>query len=96
MTELISILIVAILVESIVEAIKKVKRRGKVNFNTIISIVIGVLICVSANLDIFHLLEIEMAIPLVGSVMTGLLVSRSSNATHDLINKLTSAKVAKE
>lgn len=96
MVELVSILIVAIVVESAVESCKKIYSKKKINYSKLGSIALGVLICVCANLDILALLSVTMSVPFIGCIVTGLIVGRGSNFVHDTVKKVSNAKTGTE
>ena len=82
------LIIVAILVEAIWENIKMVYQEGKLSVSRIGSLVISIIICVIANVDIFPVVGISMSIPFIGSILTGIVVSRGANFVNDLFSKL--------
>lgn len=89
MEQLLSILYAAALVESIVNIIKNIKNRADVSLwywaSLIVSILISVLVSYNWDLDMFSMVLGEGKLPLVGAVLTGIIVSRGSNVVHDLI-----------
>lgn len=86
------LIIVAILVEAIWENIKMVYQEGKLSKSMIGSLVISILICVVANVDIFPVVGVSMSIPFIGSILTGIVVSRGANFVNDLFSKLKEVK----
>lgn len=86
------LIIVAILVEAIWENIKMVYQKGKLLISRIGSLVISILICVVANVDIFPVVGVSMSIPFIGSILTGIVVSRGANFVNDLFSKLKEVK----
>ena len=86
------LIIVAILVEAIWENIKMVYQKGKLLISRIGSLVISILICVVANVDIFPVVGVSMSIPFIGSILTGIVVSRGANFVNDLFSKLKGVK----
>lgn len=86
------LIIVAILVEAIWENIKMVYQEDKLSKSMIGSLVISVLICVVANIDIFPVVGVSMSIPFIGSILTGIVVSRGANFVDDLFSKLKEVK----
>ena len=86
------LIIVAILVEAIWENIKMVYQGGKLLISRIGSLVISIIICVIANVDIFPVVGISMSIPFIGSILTGIVVSRGANFVNDLFSKLKEVK----
>ena len=96
MESLIIILIAAILVEAIWEAIKQplgasldwledqtMFRVGKVG-----AAAVGITICVIAEVNLFEILGLDLNPPTIGYIFTGLIVARGSNAVHDLLDRL--------
>lgn len=86
------LIIVAILVEAIWENIKMVYQGGKLSISMIGSLVISIIICVIANVDIFPVVGVSMSIPFIGSILTGIVVSRGANFVNDLFSKLKEVK----
>lgn len=86
------LIIVAILVEAIWENIKMVYQEGKLSVSRIGSLVISIIICVIANVDIFPVVGVSMSIPFIGSILTGIVVSRGANFVNDLFSKLKGVK----
>lgn len=82
------LVIVAILVEAIWENCKMVWKDKKININMIGSLVLAILICVFAKVDIFTIINIKLFVPYVGSILTGIIVSRGANFVNDLFSKL--------
>ena len=50
--------------------------------------VLGVLLCVAYGADLLTLLGLVSPVPYIGSVLTGLLISRGSNVFNDMISRL--------
>ena len=86
--EFAQLITVAILVEAIWENIKMIYQSGKVSISMIGSLVIAILICVLTSMDIFPLVGLTINVPIVGSVLTGIIVSRGANFVSDLFTKL--------
>lgn len=82
------LVVVAILVEAIWENIKMIYQNGKVSISMIGSLVISILLCTISNVDIFPIVGISISIPIIGSVLTGIIVSRGANFVSDLFTKL--------
>ena len=89
------LIIVAILIEAIWENIKMVWQNGKFSIDRIGALVISVLICILAKIDIFPIVNLSVSIPLIGSIFTGIIVSRGANFVHDLFNKISGDKEVK-
>ena len=82
------LIIIAILVEAIWENLKILYDKNKININMIGSLILGILVCVLAQINIFALVGITLKLPIVGYVLTGIICSRGSNAINDLLGKL--------
>lgn len=89
------LVIVAILIEAIWENIKMVWQNGKFSVDKIGSLVISILICILAKIDIFPIVNLSIMVPVIGSILTGIIVSRGANFVHDLFNKISGDKEVK-
>ena len=89
------LIIVAILIEAVWENIKMVWQNGKFSIDKIGALVISVLICILAKIDIFPIVNLSVSIPVIGSIFTGIIVSRGANFVHDLFNKISGDKEVK-
>lgn len=88
MMDFAQLVLVAILIEAIWENIKMIYDKDKFNINMIGSLVLGIVVCLLAQIDIFPIVGLNMAVPFVGSVFTGIIVSRGANFVNDLFKKL--------
>lgn len=89
------IIIVAILVEAIWENLKMVWKDKKINFNMLGVLLVAIIVCLFTNIDIFPIIGLQMSIPCVGCILTGIIVSRGANFVNDLFSKLNGSKVVK-
>ena len=89
------LVIVAILIEAIWENLKMIWQNGKFSIDKIGALVISVLICVLAKIDIFPIVNLSVSIPVIGSIFSGIIVSRGANFVHDLFNKISGDKEVK-
>lgn len=85
---IVTIITIALLVEAIWETLKMVWQEGKINVNTIGALIVGIGVSILAKIDIFAMQGITLSIPLIGWILTGILMSRGANFIHDLFNKL--------
>ncbi len=85
---IVTIITIALLVEAIWETLKMVWQEGKININTIGALIVGIAVSILAKIDIFAMQGITLSIPLIGWILTGILMSRGANFIHDLFNKL--------
>ena len=82
------LIVIAILVEAIWENLKMTYNQQKVNKNMIGSLLLGMIICVLARIDIFEIVGINLAVPAIGWLLTGIICSRGANFINDLFSKI--------
>jgi len=88
--------LVAFLVEALLQTIKPIydKETGW-NMDKIISIVVGIVVCLVTNVDLFAELGFVVSVPYLGSILTGVIASRGSNFVHDIF-KFVQGKAEKQ
>ena len=79
---------VAFITESIWETLKLVKDPKGINIDKIGAIIIGIIIAVAGNFDLFQLVGLPLGVKYLGPVLTGLLISRGSNFLHDILGSV--------
>lgn len=87
---MIQLIILALLSEAIWENLKMIWENGKFSINRLGALILSIIIAVGTKIDLFELLNLNMFIPILGSVFTGILISRGANVIHDLLNKIQS------
>lgn len=88
MSNFLQVIVIALLAETIWENAKAVWQEGKVSIDRIGALIVSIIVSMSTQLDIFAILNFNIAIPFVGSFLTGILISRGANVIHDLLNKI--------
>lgn len=78
----------AILVEGIITYFNEFFVSGNAPWQMILSLALGIIIAIAYKLDLPKYLGLQSDISYVGSVLTGILISRGSNYLYDLISKL--------
>ena len=101
-TELLSILIIALVVQQAVEAIKKVIKIKQgyslfkiINIKVLISIIISITLCVTSEIGLLVLLGVK-ALPILDYVLTGLIVSGGASSIRELQKQIQNAKQGDE
>lgn len=84
------IICAAIIVEGIIAYVKTFFVNGKIQWQMITSLVLGIVIALAYSLDLLALCGLESNIPFIGQVLTGILLSRGANYIADLIKLLIS------
>lgn len=82
------LVVVAILVEAVWENIKMLFPNKKFSISMLGSLLVSILVCVLASVDIFPIVGVTISVPVIGSVLTGIIVSRGANFVSDLFTKL--------
>ena len=103
MMELVSVIIVALVVQQAVEAIKKgIKIKSGyslfkiINVKVMLSIAISIVLCVSAHIGILAMLGVGEVIPMVDYILTGLIVSSGANGIRELQKQIQATKQGDE
>lgn len=88
--------LVAFLVEALLQTIKPIydKETGW-NMDKIVSIIVGIVVCLVTNVDLFAELGFVVSVPFLGSILTGVIASRGSNFVHDIF-KFVQGKAEKQ
>ena len=101
-SELISVIIIAIVVQQSVEAIKKTIKIKKgyslfklINIKVLISIIISITLCVTSEIGILALLGVK-ALPIIDYILTGLIVSGGASSIRELQKQIQNAKQGDE
>jgi len=79
------IILAALLAEAVWETGKMVWQSGKVSVDRVGALVVGILFAVGANIDLCVVVGICFVWPIIGQVLTGVLLSRGANFIHDLL-----------
>ena len=103
MMELVSVIIVALVVQQAVQAVKnmiKIKRGYSlfklINVKVLLSVIISILICVSSHIGILAMLGVQAVIPMVDYILTGLIVSGGANSIRELQKQIQASKQGDE
>ena len=88
MNNFLQIIVIALLAETIWENLKMVWQEGKLNVDRIGALIVSILVSMATQVDIFAILNFGIALPFVGSFLTGILISRGANVIHDLLKKI--------
>ena len=83
-----SIMPLAIIIEATITYINQFFVSGKFCLEMFLSIVLVILISVAYEIDIPEYLNLHSRIPYLSNILTGILISRGSNYTYDLMTKI--------
>jgi hypothetical protein len=90
-----SVIFGAIVVEAIVNIIQNVQERNASwQYWAALAggVVVGLVVSINYDIDIFKLVGLAGKVPVVGAVLTGLIISRGSNMVSDIVGRLNSWK----
>lgn len=79
------VILVAIFAESIWETIKLIWEKDKISVDRLGTIITGIILAVATGIDFFVIFDIPLRIPYLGSIFTGVIISRGANFVHDLL-----------
>lgn len=82
------IIFLSIIIEGIITYIREFFVNGRFQWQMLISIIVGILVTAAYQVDIIALVGLQTPVPFLGSVLTGILISRGSNYIFDLINTI--------
>lgn len=86
--EITTLFIIAILIEAIWENLKMIWENGKFSVNRIGALLLSVLVCFLARLDLFEIVGIALGVKPIAYVLTGIVVSRGANFVNDLFSRI--------
>lgn len=82
----------AVIVEGVITYINQFFVKGVLKWEMVFSILLGVFVAVAYGVDMLALVGLKTPVPFIGSILTGILISRGSNYVFDLVKTLTSAR----
>lgn len=84
---MIQLIILSLLAEAIWENLRMIWENGKFSINRLGALIISIIVALGTKMNIFEILDFEI-VQVLGSVLTGILISRGANVLHDLLNKI--------
>lgn len=88
MAQFFGLALMAIVIEGVITYIKEIFVNKNVIWQQVLGIVLGIVVAIGYNADLFALFGLTSTIPLLGCVLTGVLLSRGSNYIFDLVKQL--------
>ena len=83
-----SIMPLAIIIEATITYINQFLVNGELCWEMFLSIILGIFISISYEIDIPKYLNLNSRIPYLSNILTGILISRGSNYTYYLMTKI--------
>ena len=85
---MVQIIVLAILAEAIWENLRMMWENGKFSLNRLGALFTSIILAIGTQIDLFKILNLEISIPFLGNIFTGILISRGANVIHDLFKKI--------
>lgn len=85
---ILSLIVLALIGEAVWETLKMIWQQGKVSVDRIGALIIGLLLTLGTKLDLMVMVGVPVSVPLVGMILTGILISRGANFIHDLLQSV--------
>ena len=99
MIELVTLVVITLVVQQALETVKKTIKIKKgyslfklINVKMLLSVILSVAICVSSQIGILALLGVNLVLPLVDYIMTGLIVAGGASGVRELQKQIQEAK----
>ncbi|KEH96125.1 hypothetical protein [Clostridium massiliodielmoense] len=83
-----SLIVVAIVGEAVWENLKMLWQKGKICVDRLGALVISIVLALDTGIDILSLAGVPTRIPYVGIILTGIVISRGANFTHDIVSAI--------
>jgi len=84
----VTLIILGTLCEAVVEWAKDIAPAIEGTKAKVLSLVVGLVLAFGAGQNLFALIGIEFTYPVVGVILSGMVISRGSNYIHDLIKRI--------
>lgn len=88
MQALASLIVLSVVVEVATNAVKQIDWFKRENAVRLVALVFGIGLSCSAKIGILAMLGVKLAYPAADYIITGAIISRGSNAVHDLLDRL--------
>lgn len=82
------LIFLAVVVEGLITYAKMAVVDKCLQWQVVLSIALGILVALAYNCDLFVMFGLSASVPVVGNVLTGVVLSRGANYVSDLIKTL--------
>lgn len=80
--------LIGLLIEAVVYYVDQLAVKRNLDWRLIAALITGIVGAVVFDLDVYAEAGLIAVVPLVGSVLTGILFSRVANFSHDVIQRV--------
>lgn len=96
--QLISVVIIAIVIQTVVENLKKLIKfpsgyyKKILNLKVLLTMIVSLVICVSSQIELLSLLGVELVVPYLDSVITSIICSSGATTIHEMVKKINESR----
>ena len=96
--QLISVIIIAIVIQTVVENLKKLIKfpsgyyKKILNLKVLLTMIVSLIICVSSQIELLSLLGIELVVPYLDSIITAIICSGGATTIHEMVKKINESR----
>ena len=96
--QLISVIIIAIVIQTVVENLKKLIKfpsgyyKKILNLKVLLTMIVSLVICISSQIELLSLLGVELVVPYLDSVITGIICSGGATTIHEMVKKINESR----
>ena len=83
-----SLIVVAIVGEAVWENLKMIWQKGKICVDKLGALIVSIILALDTGIDILALAGVPTKIPWVAVILTGIVISRGANFTHDIVSAI--------
>ena len=101
--DLVIIVVLAVISQAVVDQLKKAFKfhtgkwyKNKINIKIVISILISLILCISYNIDLLSLLGMTTFVPLIGEIVTAVIISSGASSVHNILSEFEDLRTAKK
>ena len=101
--DLVIIVVLAVISQAVVDQLKKAFKfhsgkwyKNKINIKIVISILISLILCISYNIDLLSLLGMTTFVPLIGEIVTAVIISSGASSVHNILSEFENLRTAKK
>ena len=88
MVEFFGLLCTSIVIESVIDICNDLFAGGRIAWQKVTSIILGITVAIGFNLDLFFMFGLTASVPFLGMILTGIVLPRGANYVSDIIKKI--------
>lgn len=88
-----SVLVIAVLVQTIWQAVKSLWQGGRLQVNRLGPLVLAVILALTSGINVFDVLGVPLRYVWLAAALTGVICSRGASVLHETIKRLSQLRV---